>query len=266
MSPHDYADRQSESVADGVTAMKLEPDRASDTPNSNGGSAVIKDDPDRPSNSPPPTMPQNNGSTALAAQSRSVSGTPVKTDEPLDEHDGHDSATEERIGGDITVKLEPGQPPKLTRSSSQKVVPRPPQLFSHLPDSTAEARSTFELMETCTYANKYMGYTEHAMECDCAEEWGKICSPLFFVSFPSRTCLHAPLSFPRVPLHLGSQQAGYCKSFKFSLCCRLPLLFYSSVLLLLSRFPYLFYSVLFAMKLMNMRANTGFFFFFFFSL
>ncbi|KAJ5466709.1 Histone-lysine N-methyltransferaseH3 lysine-36 specific [Penicillium diatomitis] len=77
----------------------------------------------------------------------------------------------ETVGGDIVVKEQPGQPPKLARSSSQKVVPRPPRLFSHLPDSTKDALATFEQIEACWYANKNMGYTEHAMECDCAEEW-----------------------------------------------------------------------------------------------
>ena len=80
---------------------------------------------------------------------------------------------QETVGGDILVKEEPGQPPKLSRSSSQKVVSRPPPLFDHLPDSTQDALATFEQIEACWYANKYMGYTEHAMECDCAEEWGK---------------------------------------------------------------------------------------------
>jgi histone-lysine N-methyltransferase SETD2 len=77
-----------------------------------------------------------------------------------------------KIGGDITVQLEPGKPLKLSRSS-QKVIFRPPQLFDHLPDSVNDARKTFEVIESCIYANKYMGYTEHAMECDCSEEWGK---------------------------------------------------------------------------------------------
>ena len=80
---------------------------------------------------------------------------------------------EEVVGGDITVKMEPGQPPKLARSTSQKVTPRPPPLFDHLPDATDEAKSSFMVMEFCTYSNKYLGYTEHAMECDCNEEWGK---------------------------------------------------------------------------------------------
>ncbi|KAI2788270.1 Histone-lysine N-methyltransferase, H3 lysine-36 specific [Penicillium oxalicum] len=78
---------------------------------------------------------------------------------------------QETVGGEIVVKEEPGQPPKLARNSSQKIVPRPPQLFSHLPDSTQDALATFEQIEACWYANKNMGYTEHAMECDCAEEW-----------------------------------------------------------------------------------------------
>lgn len=79
---------------------------------------------------------------------------------------------QETVGGDIVVKQEPGQPPKLSRSSSQKIARGPPQLFSHFPDSTADALATFEQIDACWYANKYMGYTEHAMECDCAEEWG----------------------------------------------------------------------------------------------
>lgn len=78
------------------------------------------------------------------------------------------------IGADITLKQEPGKPPKLARSSSQKVIARPPQLFSHLPDSVNEARQTFEVINDCIYGSKYMGHTEHAMECDCSEEWGKL--------------------------------------------------------------------------------------------
>lgn len=90
------------------------------------------------------------------------------------------ASMEEKVGGDIVLKQEPGQPPKLSRSSSQKIVSRPPQLFSHLPDSTEDAKATFTQIEECLYANKYMGITEHAMECECAEEWGK-----FFYFFDS---------------------------------------------------------------------------------
>lgn len=94
---------------------------------------------------------------------------------------------EEKVGGDIVVKQEPGQPPKLSRSSSQKIVSRPPQLFSHLPDSTDDAKATFTQIEECWYANKYMGITEHAMECECAEEWGK-----FLYSFDSLSSSYFP--------------------------------------------------------------------------
>lgn len=83
--------------------------------------------------------------------------------------------------GEIVLKQEPGQLPKLSRSSSQKVALRPPPLYTHLPDSTQDALATFEQIPGCIYANKYMGYTEHAMECDCAEEWGKF-GFLFFLS------------------------------------------------------------------------------------
>lgn len=62
--------------------------------------------------------------------------------------------------------------PKLSRNASS--VSRPPPLYTHLPDSTQDALATFEQIPGCVYANKYMGYTELAMECDCAEEWGKI--------------------------------------------------------------------------------------------
>ncbi|KAL5362728.1 hypothetical protein BJX96DRAFT_154475 [Aspergillus floccosus] len=187
MPTHDYADRQPESVANAVTAMKLDPNRSA----AGDGDAALHGD----GASETPVI-KDTGSDKGAAQSPALSSLPITANGPKppsrtssrspvkDENDGDDekkdieikqeqdtTLEEEKVGGGIIVKLEPGQPPKLTRSSSQKVVARPPQLFSHLPDSTAEAQATFELMGTCTYANKYMGYTEHAMECDCAEEW-----------------------------------------------------------------------------------------------
>ncbi|GES66946.1 SET and WW domain protein [Aspergillus terreus] len=187
MPTHDYADRQPESVANAVTAMKLDPNTSAAgdgdaAPRGDGASEtpVIKDtDSDKgAAQSPAPSSTPITGNGS-GFPSRTSSRSPVKDEDDGDDEkksveikQEHDTTMEEeKVGGGITVKLEPGQPPKLTRSSSQKVVARPPQLFSHLPDSTAEAQATFELMDTCTYANKYMGYTEHAMECDCAEEW-----------------------------------------------------------------------------------------------
>ncbi|PYH40314.1 SET and WW domain protein [Aspergillus saccharolyticus JOP 1030-1] len=182
MSPHDNADRQSEPVANAVTAMKLDSDATLDTPTINGGGIMSKHESDadfdavsleasRDTHAPPksrsasraPLKKEQEGGFQYSRNSRDVKVEATEEIQPGD--------MEEKVGGDILVKLEPGQPPKLTRSSSQKVAARPPQLFSHLPDSTAQAEETFEVMEACTYANKYMGYTEHAMECDCAEEW-----------------------------------------------------------------------------------------------
>lgn len=171
---HDNADRQSESVADAVTAMKLEHDGDGSPPVTNGSGAAKREEIDElPPNGANPTitttMADDDSASAVKLR-RSQSQSPVKKEE----EEGDADHQEEKVGGGITVRLEPGEPPKLARSSSQKVVPRPPPLYLDLPDSTGEAKSTFEVMEACTYANKFMGYTEHAMECDCAEEWGKL--------------------------------------------------------------------------------------------
>ncbi len=80
---------------------------------------------------------------------------------------------EEVVGGDIELKLEPGKPPKLQRKPSHKVERRPPPLFTEYEDKTTEATSVFSVLPECVYANKFLGTTEHALECDCAEEWGK---------------------------------------------------------------------------------------------
>jgi SET domain-containing protein len=71
------------------------------------------------------------------------------------------------------IKMEPLHPSKPSRSASQKAIPRAAPLFDHLEDATMEAKRSFAVLDICTYANKFLGYTEHAMECDCNEEWGK---------------------------------------------------------------------------------------------
>jgi histone-lysine N-methyltransferase SETD2 len=108
----------------------------------------------------------------LKVKSRSASRSPVKQ-LPSQTPSPGNSDKEEVLGGDITLKMEPGKAPKLSRTASQKVVSRPPPLYLDLPDSTEEAKSTFAVLPECTYGNKYLGTTEHALECDCSEEWGK---------------------------------------------------------------------------------------------
>lgn len=82
------------------------------------------------------------------------------------------------VGGDVTIKQESGKPLKLSRSASHKVERRPPPLFLDWKDKTDEATSTFDILTSCTYANKYLGTTDAALECDCHEEWGKLHAPI----------------------------------------------------------------------------------------
>ncbi|KAK4633254.1 Histone-lysine N-methyltransferase, H3 lysine-36 specific [Fulvia fulva] len=78
---------------------------------------------------------------------------------------------EETVGGEVTLKLEPGKPPKLARTTSHRVEKRAPQLFTEHEDALPEALNFFERLPECSYANRYLGGTEPALECDCAEEW-----------------------------------------------------------------------------------------------
>lgn len=100
-------------------------------------------------------------SSRSTSKSRTSSDAP-SVDRPLD-----------KANGQVSPKMESISPVKENRSASRKGIPRVAPLFDHLPDATPEATSAYLPLELCTYANKYLGYTEHAMECDCAEEWGK---------------------------------------------------------------------------------------------
>jgi [histone H3]-lysine36 N-trimethyltransferase len=78
------------------------------------------------------------------------------------------------IEGEISLKVESGKPPKLSRKPSQKVVARQPVLYDYLPDSTSEAVTKFQVIRDCIYGSKYMGSSEHdALGCDCSEEWSE---------------------------------------------------------------------------------------------
>lgn len=105
---------------------------------------------------------------SVKRQSRSPTKQKFEADSPAVKSDN-----EETVGGDVTLKLEPGKPPKLSRSTSHKIEKRSPRLFFDHDDSTEDSKRTFDVLPQCTYANKYLGTTEHALECDCAEEWGK---------------------------------------------------------------------------------------------
>ena len=104
---------------------------------------------------------------------RVASGTP---NTPTPKHE-----SEDKVGGDITVKMEPGQAPKLARSSSKNIPLRPAAKFSDVPDAAPEAKKGYESLDKCMYANKYLGTTDPALECDCAGEWGKFNTPSHFL-------------------------------------------------------------------------------------
>ena len=61
---------------------------------------------------------------------------------------------------------------KSNRGSKGKNPPRVAPLFDHLPEATEDANKSYTVIDSCIYQNKYLGFTEHAMECDCQEEWG----------------------------------------------------------------------------------------------
>jgi [histone H3]-lysine36 N-trimethyltransferase len=173
MSLHDHGEVKPESVADAVTDLKLDPDRPFQDLDEKSSTKIL--------------LKGSVVSTTREIQQGSLNEQEIKiktqSQSPIKQA-FEDGATETKAGDGITVKMEPGQPPKLARSSTKVSAP-PPQLFYHLPNSTAEAKATFDVMKICTYANKYMGYTEHGMECDCAEEWGKFLEPFshrFYVS------------------------------------------------------------------------------------
>lgn len=149
--------------------MKIEDGAAADKEGAGVSASAVRvkvEDDNLPGRTPTPiTIP-------LKAKSRSASQSPAKRTPSTSSTPGTEEH-EEVVGGDITLKMEPGKAPKLSRTASQKVVSRPPPLFLDFPDVTQEARSTFVVLPECTYANKFLGTTEHALECDCSEEWGK---------------------------------------------------------------------------------------------
>lgn len=109
------------------------------------------------------------GKTSMKFTSQSPAKMDISVQSPSAGSEKH-----EVVGGEVTVKLEPGHPPKLARSSSHKVIAKPAPLFHDHPSKTEESKYTFQVLEQCSYTSKNIGSTEHgSMDCDCTEEWGK---------------------------------------------------------------------------------------------
>lgn len=110
-------------------------------------------------------------------ETRPHASTLVQRSRSISSFDGAADDGSQILGGDITVKQEPGRPPKLERKASQKVTARSPPLFDDYEDKTHEARSTFDILDQCTYASKALGkspfFEDEENGCECAEEWGK---------------------------------------------------------------------------------------------
>ena len=123
--------------------------------------AAIKEEPSI-SNRNSPSL-----STSRIKTSRS-SSPPLKVNPSSDDVDS--KLKSETNGSTSPVKPEMGK--KASRASG-KAPPRVAPLFDDLPDATAEATSTFQVIDSSTYQNKYLGFTEAALECDCSEEWGE---------------------------------------------------------------------------------------------
>ena len=80
----------------------------------------------------------------------------------------------EKLNGHVSPVKPQSTKTKMGRSASAKgPPPRIAPLFDRLPDVKAEATSSFQVIESSTYQNKYLGLTESALECDCSEEWSK---------------------------------------------------------------------------------------------
>jgi [histone H3]-lysine36 N-trimethyltransferase len=62
---------------------------------------------------------------------------------------------------------------RLSKASrnAQKLPYRQPPLFLNERNRYDEATAAFSVIEDCIYANKHLGITEAALECDCSEEW-----------------------------------------------------------------------------------------------
>lgn len=108
-----------------------------------------------------------------ATRTKSSTQSPIKSEKLSLSPDTMKEDHEEIVGGEVVVKLVPGHPPKLARTPTQKIIARPAPLFHSYPDKSEEAKSSFQVISACIYSSKYIGSTEHAMECDCTEEWGK---------------------------------------------------------------------------------------------
>lgn len=165
MARKDHRRNETEVSDEDLVKVKHEPvvDKDSFDGSTSTRITTIKDELVSRSNTPISTASKiktSNSSSASTPRAKSeAEDAPMKVEEETS--NGHDSPDMDII------------PQKKGARGSKKAVPRVAPLFDDLPDATDEANSSYQVIDACSYQNKYLGYTEHAMECDCSEEWGK---------------------------------------------------------------------------------------------
>lgn len=123
---------------------------------------------------------EENTNSPRPSPTKSSTHSPIPSEKPLKSPEVMKEGHGESLGGEVVVKMESGNPHKLARSSSQRTTVRSPPLFHSYEDKTEESKDHFQIIPACVYSSKYIGSTEHAMECDCTEEWGKTVELLVF--------------------------------------------------------------------------------------
>lgn len=118
-------------------------------------------------------LKEENTNSPRPTPTKSSTQSSISSEKPSQSPDAMKGVHEESFGGEVVVKMESCLPTKLVRTSSQKTIARSPPLFHSYEDKTEESKDHFQIIPACVYSSKYIGSTEHAMECDCTEEWGK---------------------------------------------------------------------------------------------
>lgn len=167
----DARDIKSEAVDTALGEMKIEEERGSDGPHETTASNGKYEDAPTPGD----IKRSRSGTPAQKSTPRSPPKNSSASQTPKSDYE----EDEEVIGGDITLTVEPGKAPKLSRKSTQKVAARPALLYNDLPDSTEDSLSVFQIIPECLYGSKSMGKSKMSddddgpIDCDCSEHRSK---------------------------------------------------------------------------------------------
>lgn len=167
----DSRDIKSEAVDTALGEMKLEEGGESDEAHMTTASDGKSEDAPTPGD----IKRSRSGTPAQKSASRSPPKNSSASQTPKSDSD----EDEEVIGGDITLTVEPGKAPKLSRKSIQKFAARLPPLYNDLPDSTEDSLAVFQIIPECLYGSKSMGKSKMSddddgpIDCDCSEHRSK---------------------------------------------------------------------------------------------